>query len=104
MNDREKNFQEWVEKTNGLLGYTVDGTEGNTVINVIERFDGAFKTGQVVVFLSPITGLRIASPVTVETFDWFGKRLVVADKISVSEGTAIYISGTQDEANPPVVK
>jgi len=87
---------------NGLLGHVKEATEFKDVIPVF-RAARFFTTGQMIVFLNPITGLKTAGPVKVQTYDNFGERLVVDINVSVSQGDAVYLSGSQDERNPPRV-
>ena len=94
-----------IYKNNGLLG-GVDGNSGH--IDVIKVYScgeigEGFHTDQIVIFLDPITGLRVAGPVTVLTFDCFSGRLVLSSLVHVRDGDAIYIYGSQSETGPPVV-
>ncbi len=87
---------------NGLLGHVRAGATSKPVIPVFlcARY---FTTGQMIVFLNPITGLKTAGPVKVQTYDRFSERLVVSNNVSVEKGDAIYISGFQDGFTPPKV-
>ena len=87
---------------NGLLGSVrVNMSSCNVIpVFILARY---FTTGQTIVFLNPLTGLKTAGPVKVQTYDSFGQRLVVSSKVSVEKGDAIYLSGSQDECNPPRV-
>jgi hypothetical protein len=87
---------------NGLLGYVTEDCE-NTPEVKIEYYESLY-TDQVIVFLDPMSGLKQAGPVSVVTYEDYGRRLKVNCSISVKKGTAIYISGSQDELNPPVIK
>lgn len=101
-------------KCNGLLGWvqenyskdTKDDTRATSVVHAYENCaDEAegFHTGQKVVFLDPITGLRQAGPVEVLTYDENGSNLVVSSPVMVKSGDAVYLFGAQTEAGPPVV-
>jgi hypothetical protein len=60
-----------------------------------------FETGQVIVILDPITGRKNAGPMKVLTYDRFTETLVTSQAIEVLGN--IYISGAQNEVDPPVV-
>jgi hypothetical protein len=87
----------------GLVGHVRATVTGMNVVPVLEAACAGFKTGQVIVFLNPITGLKMAGPVTVKTYDIFSERLLVSSSVTVEKGDAIYISGKQDEVGPPRV-
>jgi hypothetical protein len=91
---------EIIYENDGLLGNVTEDSRSAVVPVMDVR---KFFTDEVIVFLDPITGLREAGPVTVLTHDRYGERIRVSSPVSVSKGTAIYISGSQDEASPPTV-
>lgn len=103
-------------QNNGLLGYIRDGSTYRFVFKTKEEIDGrrlhispviedaeglGFKTGQVVVALDPITGMKLGGPATVRTFDKFDSVLVTSSSLGYKGH--IYISGTQDELTPPKI-
>lgn len=92
-----------MDEKRGLLGNVEEDVTNKKVIPVFSGYGGRFSTDDVVVFLDPITGLKVAGPVKVLTYDVYGGRLVVTSGISAPKGTAIYISGEQTETSPPVV-
>lgn len=87
----------------GCLGNVSEDTKGSSVVPVDSYCERGLHTGDVVVFLNPLSGLKMAGPVTVLTFDQYGCRLVVSSPISADAGDAIYLSGEQTENSPPVV-
>lgn len=101
---RWKRFVKFIncEDSNGFLG-SVDSDSASADVVPVYPPNSGFKTGRSVVFLNSITGLKVAGPVTIETFDRYRSRIKVNSKVTVSEGDAIYESGYQDECGPPKV-
>lgn len=82
----------------------LDSPITTNIIPVLDNYVGPrFHTNQHIVFLNPVTGLRTAGPVILLTHDSYGEQIVISSKVTVSRGDVIYISGVQDETNPPVV-
>ena len=103
MSRSRKITERLIKEQNGLLGNVADLVKGSDVVSASENVLRAFQTGQVVVFLDPMSGLKQAGPVTVLTYDRHGYRLKVSSAVTVSSGDAIYLHGAQDESSPPKV-
>jgi len=59
------------------------------------------RSGQVIVFLDNVTGLRQAGPVTITSRDVSGPTITVSGAVTASIDDGLYISGEQSEAAAP---
>lgn len=83
----------------GRLTNCNGGTSGDTSVTVDDA--RPFRSGQVVVFLNNVTGLRQAGPVTVTSRDINAGTITVSSAVTTSDDDGVYISGEQSEAGSP---
>ena len=103
MSRHRKIAERFVKEQNGLLGNVYGDVENSDIVTASQSILSAFHTGQVIVFLNPLSGLRTGGPVSVLTYDAYQSRLVVSSGVAVNEGDAIYLHDSQDEHSPPKV-